>query len=238
MLSLRMGRILEGFPWGGSDHQVMPPKVGLWNLLEQDWFLVPSGLKLVSAHLHQVLNQEQILKSFSRWYFARGNHMATIISSFYVLIQILCKAKEDVPRVRWFSTFSSGSKILECIGVHGQGNVSSSDASCNRIHQHLTTHTHTEIIYIDCSIYTYYYISTIWSSLNHWWVVIFQKGLRKTPRGVSPEERCEGEFRSLRVCRCLGDAWSLDVELLRWGEAEVPSWGCPFWTRYDVIMYS
>eukprot|EP00434_Breviolum_minutum_P039728 symbB.v1.2.035291.t1/scaffold4714.1/size36000/1 len=34
------------------------------------------------------------------------------------------------------------------------------------------------------------------------------------------QERREGEFRSLRVCRCLGDAWSFDVELLRWGEAE------------------
>ena len=41
--------------------------------------------------------------------------MATIISSFYVLIQILCKAKEDVPRVRWFSTFLQAPRYLSAL---------------------------------------------------------------------------------------------------------------------------
>ena len=43
------------------------------------------------------------------------------------------------------------------------------------------------------------------------------------PIAPSPhQERREGEFRSLRVCRSLDDASnSFDVELVRWGDAQV-----------------
>ncbi len=58
----------------------------------------------------------------------------------------------------------------------------------------------------------------------NWWLKVpkgtFWWEVSGAPR--FPEERRDGEFRSLRVCRCLGQPWSFDVELLRWGEAEVP----------------
>ncbi|CAK9112297.1 unnamed protein product [Durusdinium trenchii] len=47
------------------------------------------------------------------------------------------------------------------------------------------------------------------------------KGLRSFRPFFSLQERSCGEFRSLRVCRQLGtEPWSLDVELICWGDAE------------------